>query len=49
VIRDFIIGIFIAAARNAAVWPQPHRREAWAALGTLPIEHFEDFVAERFN
>lgn len=42
---DFLIGIFIAAARQAAVWPQPHRKLAQQALKSVPVEHFEPELA----
>ena len=45
-IVDFLIGIFIAAARNAARWPQPHRKLAQQALGSITAEHAAHFEPE---
>lgn len=42
---DFVIGMFIAAARFAARWPQPFRFMARDALRYVPLEHFEPEVA----
>jgi hypothetical protein len=44
--RELLIQFFIAAARQAARWPKPHRFEAREALFSLPAEHFEPHVAE---
>lgn len=44
-LTDCLIGIFIAAARNAAVWPQPSRKLAQQALASVPAEHFEPEIA----
>jgi hypothetical protein len=48
--RDFVIGIFIAAARHAARWPHPHRFLARDALCDLPVEAFDgELWAEAVN
>lgn len=46
-LTEILIGMFIAAARYAARWPNEHRQLAYAALGSLPFECFE--AGEAFN
>lgn len=40
-IQDLVVGLFIAAARQAARWPEPFRFEAREALTDLPVECFD--------
>lgn len=35
---EFVVQLFIAAARQAALWPEPHRFLARDALWSLPPE-----------